>query len=170
VVDGERPDWLSIHDQGGGQELDVDDVAVLASTSADRSDMLTGCHSPPELDRLGVQHARPRHEIVQILPHGLLSGVAEEAFRGRVPRGDPIAEVGEHDGRRANLEHRLEELDLPGKLFLDPRSRGSDPSWRAHVALPVAAFSASGDGNVQALPWLDFRAPQARGPTSASVA
>jgi hypothetical protein len=64
VVDGERPDGLAVHDQGGGQQLDVNEAPVLPGAPTDGSDVLTGGHALPELHRFSVESVRTGYEII----------------------------------------------------------------------------------------------------------
>jgi hypothetical protein len=149
VVDGERPDRLAVHDQGSGQQLDVNDAPILPGTPADGLDVLAGRYALPELHGFGVESVRTGYEIIQVPSRSFLRRVPEESLRGRVPRRDPVVEVGEHDSRRTDLEDLLETPRQLEKLMLDlsaSRSRLA-LAWRTHGP-SLVPFSAARNGVV----------------------
>jgi hypothetical protein len=86
--------------------------------------VLTGRHAVPELHRLSVKSVRTGHEVVEVPSRGFFRRVPEESLRGRVPRRYPVGEIGEHDGRRTDLEDLLEPLRQLAELVLDLGPRG----------------------------------------------
>ena len=145
VVEGERPDRFAVRDHGGGKELDVHDAPVLPRAPGDALHVLAGRHALPELFRLGVQPFRHRHEVVEVLAHGVFRRVPEEPLRGRVPRCDSVGEViGDDDGRRADLEDLLEALRHLAKSCLDPSLRGpcAAAPWQTPMSPPAPILDA----------------------------
>lgn len=59
------------------------------------------------------------HQVVQVAPDGLVGRVAEQPLGRLVPGDHRPLEVGDDDGARTDLEHRLEALLLAPKLILE---------------------------------------------------
>ena len=125
VIDGEGADGFAVRDDGGGEQLDVDDAAVFARAARDALDVFARGDASPERVGLAVQLLGDRHEVVEVAPGGFLAGVTEEAFRGWVPGHHAVVEIGDDDGRRADLQDRLEPRGLPPERLVRGRPIGT---------------------------------------------
>jgi hypothetical protein len=116
VVDDAVPDPLAPDQDGCGEELDVDEGAVLVGPARDHA-------NPPASGGFGVEPdgllpllGRPRNQIVDADSDRLFRAVAEEAFRPGIPRRDVHLVVDRDDRGRADVQDGFEPALLPLNL------------------------------------------------------
>ena len=108
VIDDVAADLLPTRDHRDDQEFDIEDGPVASGPLRDRTDQLAARRGLGVRLRVLMELRPGGQQVVRGPSDGLLGREAEESFGRRVPRDDPRVEVGDHDGRRARLQQRLE--------------------------------------------------------------
>ena len=124
MVEGHHPHRLALGLHAHGQQLHLDDAAILPAP----------LHHPAGLrvpGLTGVGHGlRPLlfggDQLVQIAAHHVLETVAEQPLERRVRRDDVLLQVERYDGHGAVAHDRRQVMPLPQRIVVEPRVLDGD--------------------------------------------